>query len=80
MKLYKLIYHFANGDQEVDDNYGMFYPSLEEAKEAGEYGLSCLKLGGEILGMTNIGDDPFDENDYEDDTFEVVEVNKGEVL
>ena len=49
--------------------------SEEEAEYAGNYGLSCAKQGGEILEMSNPGDYPYDESDYEDDSFEVEEVD-----
>lgn len=74
MGKYKVIYHYTDGTTDEDDNYGVFYESEEEANEAGLYGLSCAKQGGEILELSNPGDYPFDESDYEDDTFEVVKV------
>lgn len=74
MAKYKIIYHYANGTTDEDDNYGAFYESEEAADDAGLYGLSCARLGGEILELSNPGDYPFDESDYEDNTFEVVKV------
>lgn len=74
MAKYIVIYHWTDGTEEEDDNNGEFFGSEEEANEAGLYGLSCAKQGGEIFHMSNPGDYPYDESDYEDDTFEVVEV------
>ena len=74
MAKYKIIYHWTDGTDDEDDNYGEYYNSEEEAEEAGEYGLSCCKLGGQIFEMSNPGDYPFNESDYENDTFEIVEV------
>lgn len=74
MAKYKVIYHWTDGTKDEDDNYGEFYDSEEEANEVGIYGLSCAEQGGKILEMSNRGDYPYDESDYEDDTFEVVEV------
>lgn len=75
MAKYKIIYHWTDGSEDEDDNYGIFYDSEEEADAAGLYGLSCAKLGGEILEMSNPGDYPFDESDYKNDSFEVVKVD-----
>lgn len=75
MSKYKVIYHWSDGAVEEDDNYGQYWSSEDEADEAGLYGLSCAKQGGAILEMSNPGDYPFNESDYEDDWFEVVEVN-----
>ena len=75
MSKYMVIYHYADGTDEEDDNYGAYWDSEEDAKEAGLYGLSCYKLGGEILEMSNPGDYPFDESDYIYNDFEVVEVD-----
>ncbi len=75
MARYKIIYHWTNGTETEDDNYGDYYSSKREAQEAGEYGLGCAVTGGEILEMSNPGDYPFDESDYEDDTFEIVKVD-----
>lgn len=80
MGKYKVIYFYSSGDTDEDDNYGEYYSSEAEANDAGEYGLSCKKLGGEILEMSNPGDYPFNESDYEDDTFEVVLVEEEEVI
>ena len=74
MAKYKIVYHYSDGTTDEDDNYGDFYSTKKEAEEEGEYGLSCAKLGGEIFEMSNPGDYPYDESDYEDDYFEVVKV------
>ena len=44
MAKYKIIYHWSDGSEDEDDNYGEYYSSEEEANEAGLYGLSCAKL------------------------------------
>ncbi len=75
MGKYKILYHWRDGTEEEDDNYGDFYSSKEEADEAGLYGLSCARDGGEILHMSNPGDYPYDESDYEDNDFEIIEVD-----
>ena len=48
----------------------MHYPDGTE--EAGSYGCSCYREGGEILNLSNPGDYPLDEDD--DCDFEVIEV------
>lgn len=72
MAKYMIIYHYPDGSDEEDDNYGEYYSSEEEAMEAGLYGLSCFHLGGENLEMSNPGDYPYDESEEAD--FEVVQV------
>ena len=72
---YKIIYYWTDGSEEEDDNYGEYYSSEEEANEAGLYELGCAIQGGEILAMSNPGDYPFDDKDYEDDSFEVMKVD-----
>lgn len=74
MAKYKIIYNWSDGSNDEDDNYGAFYESEEAAEEAAIYGLSCAKQGGEILEMSNPGDYPFNEGDYEEDDFEIVKV------
>lgn len=49
MSKYMVIYHYADGTDEEDDNYGAYWDSEEDAKEAGLYGLSCYKLAAKSL-------------------------------
>ena len=51
MAKYKIIFHWSDGTEDEDDNYGSYYNSKNEAEEAGLYGLGCRELGGEILEM-----------------------------
>lgn len=74
MAKYKIIYHWSDGTEDEDDNYGEYYSSEEIANDEGLYGLSCRRQGAEILELSNPGDYPFDEDDFDDDTFEVVRV------
>ena len=70
MTKYQVKYIFSDGTEELDDE---LYDSEEEANEAGLYGCSCYKTGGEILHMSNPGDyDEPDESDRPD--FEIIEV------
>lgn len=68
---YKVIYHWSDGTEDEEDEY---YSSEEEAEEAAAYGLSCCQLGGELLEMSNPGDYPYDPADYENDSYEIVEI------
>ena len=74
MSKYMLIYHWSDGTTTEDDNYGQFWDSEEDAKEDGDYGLSCARQGGEIMEMSNPGDYPFNESDYDDNYYDIVEV------
>lgn len=72
--MYKLIFHWSDGTTDEDDNFGEFYETEEEADYAGQEGLSDARFGGEIFEMSNPGDYPFDPSNYDDDTYEIVEV------
>ena len=74
MSKYQIKFYWSDGEVEVDDNDGDFYNSEAEATEAGDYGLSCYREGGETLEMSNPGDYPFDESDCDDAYFEVEKV------
>lgn len=74
MAKYKIVYHWSDGSSDEDDNDGDYYDSESEAESAGEYGLGCRRQGAEILEMSNPGDYPLEEEDFEDDYFEVEEV------
>lgn len=43
------------------------------AEEYALYLCSCARLGAEILHMSNPGDYDYDEDDFEDPDFEIVE-------
>ena len=75
MAKYKIIYHWSNGNDSEDDNDGEYYATEKDAEDAADYGLSCAKLGGQILEMSNPGDYPYDESEYDDNTYEIVEVS-----
>lgn len=69
--MYKVIYHWTDGTDSEEDQ---LFDTEEEAEDAALYGLSCAKLGGEILEMSNPGDYPYNPDDYEDDDYEIVEM------
>lgn len=71
MSKFKVVYYWSDGTSDEEDEY---YDSYEEAYDAGSYGLQCAVEGAEILHMSNPGDYPFDESDFEDDYFEVEEI------
>ncbi|MBO4920388.1 MAG: hypothetical protein J5372_00580 [Lachnospiraceae bacterium] len=74
MVKYKLIYHWSDGAEEEDDNYGDYFDTEEEAKDSGEVHLSSRSQGRESLYWSNPGD--YSNDDYNDnDWFEVVEID-----
>ncbi|MBR5677404.1 MAG: hypothetical protein IKX20_04625 [Paludibacteraceae bacterium] len=75
MGKYQIVFHWTDGTDEVDDNDGAYYDSEEEAEETALYYLSCCKQGAETLEMSNPGDYPYNEEDFEDDEFDVEEVD-----
>lgn len=74
MSKYKIVYHWSSGEIDEDDNYGDFFDTYQEAYDEASYGLQAAKEGAEILNMSNPGDYPFDEDDFEDNYFEIVEI------
>ena len=71
----KMIY---NDDEEMlmeDGSYDdAIFDSEEEAESAGLQACSDSREGAEILNLSNPGDYPYDEDEYEVD-FEVIEVD-----
>ena len=66
MAQYKVIFD-GEGEDEIFD-------SEEAAKEYALYLCSCSREGAEILHMSNPGDYDYDEDDYEDPDYEIVEI------
>ena len=59
---------YPDGTEEEEDE---LFDSEEEAKEYGDYMISCSREGAETLCMSNPGDYPLE--DYEDPDYEVIE-------
>ncbi len=74
MKKFYAEIHF-NDEDVIEDNYGEFYDSEEAAEEAAIYAISCAKQGAEIFHMSNPGDYPYDESDYDDVEYSIVETD-----
>lgn len=64
---FKLLMKYPDGTEEEEDE---LFDSEEEAKEYGDYMISCSREGAETLYMSNPGDYPLD--DYEDPDYEVI--------
>ena len=60
MPKYKVTLEYPDGEEEVLDD---LYDSREEAEEDAAYNASCYRQGGEILRMSNPGDD----DEYDDE-------------
>ncbi|MBR6632960.1 MAG: hypothetical protein IKL05_01515 [Clostridia bacterium] len=65
MPKYKIIFN----DEEQDETFD----TEEEAEEYALYLCSCTRLGAETLHMSNPGDYDYDEDEYEDPEYEIVE-------
>ena len=65
MAKYKVIFD----GEEQDEVFG----SAEAAEEHALYLCSCTREGAEILHMSNPGDYDYDEDDFEDPEYEIVE-------
>lgn len=67
MSKYKIIF---DGEEEDD-----IFDTEEGAEEYADYLVSCTREGAEILHMSNSGDYDYDEDDFEDPEYEIVEVD-----
>ena len=67
MTKYKVVFN----DEEQDE---VFNPE-EEAEEYALYLCSCTRQGAEILHRSNPGDYDYDEDDYEDPDYEIIEID-----
>jgi len=66
MSKFKIIF-----DGEAQDE---LFDTKEDAEEAALYLCSCTRTGAEILHMSNPGDYDYDEDEFEDPDYEIVEV------
>lgn len=67
MSKFKIIF---DGEEEDD-----IFDTEEAAEEYADYLVSCTREGAEILHMSNPGDYDYDEDDFEDPEYEIVEVD-----
>ena len=69
MAKYKIVFDGEVWEEDIYDTY-------EEA-EAGALELcSCERLGAEIMHMSNPGDYDYEEDDWEDSDYEIIEVEE----
>ena len=68
MSKYKIIFA-GEEDDEIFDTY-------EEAEEQALYYCSCARQGAEILHMSNPGDYDYDEEDWENPEYEIIEIEE----
>lgn len=60
-----------DGDRDEQDEV---FSSEEEAEDYAIYLQGCSRLGAEILHMSNPGDYPYDEDDFEAPDYEIFEI------
>lgn len=59
-----------------DDEYeDPVFDSYEEAEEMAVYCQGCSRLGAEMFHLSNPGDYPYDEDEFEPPEYEIVEVD-----
>lgn len=68
MTKYKIIFD----DEEQDE----IFDTEEAAEEYALYLCSCTREGAEILHMSNPGDYDYDEDNFEDPDYEIVEFDE----
>ncbi|MBR0414657.1 MAG: hypothetical protein IJI67_06275 [Clostridia bacterium] len=66
MSIFKIIYAGEEEDEE--------FSSYEAADEYGLYMQSCEREGAEILNLSNPGDYDYDEDEFEPQDYEVIEI------
>lgn len=67
MPKYKIIFE----DEEQDE----MFSSERAAEEYALYLCSCSREGAEILNMSNPGDYDYDEDEWEDPDYEIIEID-----
>ena len=73
MPIYKFRLIFPDGEilDDEDDRFDTEY----EARDAALYSISCFRQCAEILHLSNPSDYDYDEDEYEDPTFEIIEID-----
>ena len=66
MSKFKIIFD----DEEQDE----VFDTREEAEEYAQYLCSCTRTGAEVLYLSNPGDNPYDEETFEEPEYEIIEV------
>lgn len=72
MPKYKVLMIYPDGNEILEPD---LFDSEEEAEEHGCYLVGCYRSGSETLNMSNPGDYPYDEDDFDDANYEVIEVD-----
>ena len=70
MPNYKIILIDPDGYKEEQDEV---FASEEEAEDYAIYLCGCARQGAEILNMSNPGDYPYDEDDFDEWDYEIIE-------
>ena len=71
MSKYKIKMIYSDGEEEIIEDEE--YDTEEDAEEMASYYVSCNRQGAETLNMSNPGDYEYDENTFEDATYEIIE-------
>lgn len=67
MTKYKIVFD-GEEDDEIFDTY-------EQAEERALYLCSCTQQGAEILNMSNPGDYEYDEENWENPEYQIIEID-----
>lgn len=82
MAKYKYILIFPDGrtfdsmEEYGDDDFEGTFSSYEEAEEAALYSKGCDRQGAEIMNMSNPGDYEYDEEEYEEPRYKIVQIEE----
>lgn len=82
MAKYKYVLKYSDGDtfdsyeEYGDDDFEGTFSSYDDATDAALYAVGCSRQGAETLHMSNPGDYEYDEENYEDPEYEVVQIEE----
>jgi len=78
MSKYKYVITFCDGSILDSMDNDELFDSYSFAEEAALYAISCSNLGAEILHMSNPGDYSYDEAQFEDAEYDIIELDDEE--
>lgn len=73
MTKYKIIMHYPDGESEEQDEV---FDTEAKAVDYANYLVGCSRTGAETLYWSNPGDYPYDENEFEEPEYEIIEITE----
>lgn len=73
MTKFKIIMHYPDG---VDEEQDELFDTESEAINYAGYLVGCCRTGAETLFMSNPGDYPYDEDEFEEPDYSIIEISE----